>query len=305
MLFRSKKPAFSISITRGALESVFDECDRYNVDETGGRLLGTYRHDNGRYDIEVKGVLEPGPNAQRSPTYFLQDGDHQEKLFRAIEADHPEIEHLGNWHTHHVNGLSTLSGGDKTTYFKTVNHEKHNTDFFYALLVVSKNRGGNPRYAVKHFIFRRGDDAIYEIPAKDVRLVEAPPLRPRGTVERAEPRDPPPQHGRPDAPNSERAKDQEFFSEFYPGLKALLSKDSGAPYWKGSLPLVDGSRADVVAMEDIDDRARSYSIATSCKNPVIADILAQYKERQFRSARHAVLHLERDLNQALFRGKKG
>ena len=179
MLFRSKKPTFSITLARGAVESIFDECDKYDADETGGRLLGTYRHQGGRYDIEVKGVLEPGPNAQRSPTYFLQDGDHQEKLFRAIEVSHPEIEHLGNWHTHHVNGYPTLSGGDKETYFKTVNHAKQNTDFWYALLVVSKNRGGNPRYAVKHFIFRRGDDAIYEIPAKDVRLVEGPPLLPR------------------------------------------------------------------------------------------------------------------------------
>jgi hypothetical protein len=305
MLFRSKKPVFSIAIARGALESVFDECDRYDVDETGGRLLGTYRHDQGRYDIEVKGVLEPGPNAQRTPTYFLQDGDHQEKLFRAIEAAHPEIEHLGNWHTHHVNGYPTLSGGDKTTYFKTVNHEKHNTDFFYALLVVSKNRGGSPRYAVKHFIFRRGDDTIYEVPAKDVRLVETPVLRPRATAERAEARDPPPQPAQTGAANPQRAKDQELFAEFYPGLKALLSKDTGAPYWKGPLSLVDGSRAEVVAMEDPDDRARSYSIATSCKNPVIADILAEYQARKFRSARHAVLQLERDLNQALYRGKKG
>lgn len=306
MLFRSKKkPVFSISIARGALESVFDECDRYNVDETGGRLLGIYRHDNGRYDIEVKDVLEPGPNAQRSPTYFLQDGDHQEELFRAIEANHPEIEHLGNWHTHHVNGYPTLSGGDKTTYFKTVNHEKHNTDFFYALLVVSKNRGGNPRYAVKHFIFRRGNDAIYEIPAKDVRLVEAPPLRPRATVEQAEPRNPPPQHRQPNGANPERAKDQEFFSEFFPGLKALLSKDSGAPYWKGPLSLVDGSRAEVVAMEDPGDKARPYSIGTSSKDPLIADTMARYQDRKFRSARHAILHLERDLNQALYRGKKG
>jgi hypothetical protein len=306
MLFRSKKPAFSITLARGAVESIFDECDKYDADETGGRLLGTYRHQGGRYDIEVKGVLEPGPNAQRSPTYFLQDGDHQEKLFRAIEVSHPEIEHLGNWHTHHVNGYPTLSGGDKETYFRTVNHAKQNTDFWYALLVVSKNRGGNPRYAVKHFIFRRGDDAIYEIPAKDVRLVEAPPLLPpEAAVERAEPREPWLQHRQPSAPNPERAKDQEFFSEFYPGLKALLAKASGVPYWKGPLPLVDGSRAEVVAMEDADDRARSYSIATSCKNPVIADILAQYKERKFRSARHAVLHFERDLNQALYRGTKG
>ncbi len=305
MLFRSKKPVFSISIARGALEAVFDECDRYDVDETGGRLLGTYRHDQGRYDIEVKGVLEPGPNAQRTSTYFLQDGDHQEKLFRAIEASHPEIEHLGNWHTHHVNGYPTLSGGDKQTYFKTVNHENHNTDFFYALLVVTKNGGGNPRYAVKHFIFRRGDDTIYEVLAKDVRLVDTPVLRPRAMAENAEPRDPPPQPAQTGAANPQRAKDQEFFAEFYPGLKALLSKDSGAPYWKGPLQLVDGSRAEVVAIEDPDDKARSYSIATSCKNPVIADILTQYRARKFRSARHAVLQLERDLNQALYRGKKG
>ena len=302
MLFRSKKPTFSITLARGAVESIFDECDKYDADETGGRLLGTYRHQGAHYDIEVKGVLEPGPNAQRSPTYFLQDGDHQEKLFREIEVSHPEIEHLGNWHTHHVNGYPTLSGGDKETYFRTVNHAKHNIDFFYALLVVSKNRGGNPRYAIKHFIFRRGDEAIYEIPASQVRLVDSPPLRP-GKI--AEPRDPAPRNDGPGAANPERAKDHEFFSEFYPGLKALLSKDSGAPYWKGPLTLVDGSRAEVVTMEDPDEKARSYSIASSSKSPEITDILAQYTERKFRSARHAVLHFERDLNQALYRGKKG
>ncbi|NJO24007.1 MAG: hypothetical protein HC868_15135 [Sphingomonadales bacterium] len=304
MLFRAKKPVFSISIARGALEAVFDECDRYDVDETGGRLLGTYRHDQGRYDVEVKGVLEPGPNAQRSPTYFLQDGDHQEKQFRAIEASHPDIEHLGNWHTHHVNGYPTLSGGDKETYFKNVNHEKHNTDFFYALLVVGKNRGGNPRYAIKHFLFRRGDDNVYEIPAKEVRVIDAPALRPPQSPDTVEVRDPRP-HSPSSAPNPERAKDQEFLAEFYPGFKALLAKDIGTPYWKGSLALVDGSHAEVVAMEDPDDRARSYSIASSSKNPVISDILAQYKQRKFRSARHAVIDLERDLNLALYRGKKG
>jgi hypothetical protein len=304
MLFRSKKPAFSISISRGALDSIFDECDRYDVDETGGRLLGTYRHDNGRYDIQVKDVLEAGPNAQRSPTFFLQDGEYQERLFRSIEASHPDIEHLGNWHTHHVNGFPSLSGGDMRTYFKTVNHAMYNTDVFYALLVVSKNGRGNPRYRVRHFIFRRGDDTIYEIPAKAVRLVDAPPLQPRDTVEGSEARDPPQHHGQPSAPNLERVKDQKFFSEFYPGLKALLSREIGAPYWKGPLSLVDGSRAEVVAMEDPDDNARSYSIATSSKNPVFADTVAQYKQQKFRSARHAVLHFERDLNQALYRGKK-
>ena len=135
-----------------------------------------------------------------------------------------------------------------------------------------------------------------------MRLVDAPPLRPGKIAETARSAA---ANGGPSAANPERAKDHEFFSEFYPGLKALLAKDIGAPYWKGPLSLVDGSRAEVVAMEDPDDRARSYSIASSSKNPAIADILEQYKQRKFRSARHAVLHLERDLNQALYRGKKG
>lgn len=293
MLFRSKKPAFSISITRGALETIFDECDKFDIDETGGRLIGTYRHENGHYDIEVKGVLESGPQARRSATSFFQDGEHQEKLFRAIEAKHPDIEHLGNWHTHHVNGYPTLSGGDQETYFRTVNHKMHNTDFFYALLVVAKNGHGNPRYAIKHFVFRRDDRAFYEIPAKKVRLIDAPALLP-GDAE-------------PSAPsaNQERAKDQDFFSEFYPDLKPLLAKTTGAPYWKGPLSLVDGTRAQVVAMENAEGRTPSYSVATSCANPDVADTLAQFRERQFRSARQAVLQLERDLNQALYRAKGG
>jgi hypothetical protein len=305
MLFRSRKgPTFAISIARGALESIYDECDRYDVDETGGRLLGTYRHKNGRYEIDVKGVLEPGPNAQRSPTYFLQDGEHQEELFRSIEANHPDIEHLGNWHTHHVNGYPTLSPGDKTTYFKTVNHEKHNIDFFYALLVVSKNRASSARYAIKHFIFRRNDDAIYEIPAKDVHIVDAPLLQ---SVNLGLMRPPDPSHANVQqvAANPERVKDREFFSEFYPALKPLLSKDVGAPYWKGSLSLIDGSHTEIVAMESLNGCAPSYSVATSCKNPVISEILAQYRQQQFPSARRAVVHLERDLNLALYRGKKG
>lgn len=303
MLFKSWKPVFSISIAREALESIFDECDKYDADETGGRLLGTYSDRDRRTAIEVKAVLEPGPNVERSATHFFQDGEHQERLFRAIEASHPEIEHLGNWHTHHVNGLPTLSGGDKETYFRTVNHEKHNIDLFYALLVVSKNRGGNPRYAIKHFIFRRNDQTVYEIPSDKVRITDAPMLRPHATG-RAETVDPSPRRPHPETPNPERAKDEEFFSEFYPELKPLLSKTSAAPYWKGPLSLIDGSRADIVAVETADGCALSYSIATSSKNSLFGDILPRYKEQQFPSARHAVLHMERVLNEALYRAKE-
>jgi hypothetical protein len=303
-MFRRKKPAFLIAIANGALESIFDDCDKFDVDETGGRLLGTYRQEGGRLEIQVKGVLEAGPKAERSPTYFMQDGEHQEKQFRAIEAKHPDIEHLGNWHTHHVNGYPTLSSGDHQTYFRTVNHENHNTDFFYALLVVKKNRGGNPRYEIKHFIFLRNEKTVYEVPPSNVRIVDTPVLR-APKLEANEARDRLSSTGEHSTANPERVKDQEFFAEFHPGLQALFSQRAGAPYWKGALTLVDGSSADVVAIENSDDGETSYSITASCKQPGVGDVVAEYKTKLFRSARHAVIDLERDLNRAIYSGKRG
>jgi proteasome lid subunit RPN8/RPN11 len=302
LLKPKKKPAFGVSISREALEAIFDECDKYDADETGGRLLGTYRERGTGLEIDVSGVLEPGPNAERSATHFFQDGEHQERLFRAIEAQHPEIEHLGNWHTHHVNGLPTLSGGDKDTYFRTVNHGMHNTDFFYALLVTRKNRGTGPRYAIKHFLFRRNDQTVYEIPNNEVRVLDKPRVR-APAIDAGETAKPPIAQPKPGAPHPERAKDQDFFSDFYPELRPLVSRSTGAPYWKGPVELIDGSRAEVVAVESVEGPALSYSIATSATNPVFTDVVPRCRERHFRSARHAVLHLERELNQALYRSK--
>jgi hypothetical protein len=304
-MFKSKKATFAVSIAGEALEAIYDECDQYDIDETGGRLVGFYSQKGSHYDIDLLGVIPPGPNAQRSPTSFFQDGEYQEQIFRSIEENYPNIRHLGNWHTHHVNGYPTLSGGDKATYFKTVNHDKHNTDFFYALLVVRKNAGGNPRYEIRHFFFRRGDDAIYEIPSAQVRLVDTHTIWPRNCGRAPSPSSSVPPSSRQDIANLERFKDQDFFSEFYPNLKALFSKNADALYWKGPLALVDGSHADVVAIENSGERAPFYLVGTSSKNSVLAEVSASYKERQFRSARQAVHHLKEDLNQALYHCKKG
>ena len=304
-MFRSKKSPVSVSIAQGGLESIFDECDRYDIDETGGRLVGTYHKKGIHYDIQVSGVIGPGPNARRSTTSFFQDGEYQETIFRSIEESHPNIEHLGNWHTHHVNGFPTLSAGDKATYFKTVNHDKHNTDFFYALLVVRKNHGRGPRYEVKHYFFHRGDDTVYEIPDRAVQIVDVPVLWP-SHAERATPTgDLPPSSATQSTANLERTKDQDLFSEFYPSLKALFSKKMGALYWKGALPLIDGSEAEIVAIEHGTDESSLYSITTSSRSAVLAELLASYEQRRFPSARHAVFHLERDLNRVIYCFRKG
>jgi proteasome lid subunit RPN8/RPN11 len=304
-MFRRKKSVASVTIAQRALESIFDECDRYDADETGGRLLGTYRGRGSSIDIDVSGVIGPGPNARRTSTSFFQDGDYQERVFRSVEAQHPEVEHLGNWHTHHVNGHPTLSGGDIATYRNIVNHRSHNTDFFYALLVVRKNTKRSPRYDVRHYLLRRNDETVYEIPHDEVRVVDLPLWSTTGPDDGSTQ----PTHRSVETPhqvlaNPERARDRDFFADFYPDLKPLFSEKLQAPYWKGALTLVDGSRLDVVTLESADGGPPEYSIVTSKNYAICAGALAAYKGRKFRSARHAIIQLERDLNREIYRARK-
>jgi hypothetical protein len=159
----------TIAIPRLILQGIFDECDRYPEEETGGRLLGFYSWRGTDLHIDVKALIGAGLNAKRSRVSFFQDGDYQERLFRAVERKHPTIEHLGNWHTHHVNGLRSLSQGDCQTYSKCVNSPKHNTDFFYALLVTHAIFD-KMRYAVRHFIFTRHTTDFVEVPERNVNV---------------------------------------------------------------------------------------------------------------------------------------
>jgi hypothetical protein len=304
-MFRSKKSAVTVTIARAALEAIFDECDRYQADETGGRILGTYHGRGSKLDIKVSGVIGPGPNARRSSTSFFQDGGYQEQVFRSIEARHPDVEHLGNWHTHHVNGFPTLSGGDVSTYQNIVNHRNHNTDFFYALLVVRKNGRGNPRYDVRHYFLRRNDDTVYEIPHGEVSVVDLPLLSQADNATDEAQRVRPSKDTHHQAPaNPERARDNDFFADFYPDLRSLFSEKLQAPYWKGPLTLVDGSRLDVVAVESADGARPEYSIATAGDHTTCAEALTAYKGRKFASARHAIIALERDLNSEIYRARK-
>jgi hypothetical protein len=299
-MFRSKHPKVEITIPRKALEAIFDECDRYEIDETGGRIIGSYRKKGREYAIEVLGVIPPGPNARRSPTSFFQDGEYQERIFREVEKDYPDLEHLGNWHTHHVNGLQALSAGDRATYERIVNHDKHNTDFFYALLVTRKTPRREERYEVKHYLLFRGDDEIQELPESQIHIEEALPSR-SASAEFVLPNSTSAHEAQV---SRERAKDQEFFSEFYPRVRPAFSKTLGALYWKGEFALVDGSEAEVLAMEGSDNGSLFYSVTIARPRSCLSRVLDSYESRRFRSAREAVLSLERDVNRDLYRRTK-
>jgi hypothetical protein len=301
-MFRSKKPKVEISMPSKALEAIFDECDRYDIDETGGRIIGMYKKKGRDHQIDVLGVIGPGPKARRTPTSFFQDGEYQERVFRDVEKDYPNLEHLGNWHTHHVNGLQTLSGGDRETYHATVNHHNHNTDFFYALLVTRKDPHRHRRYETKHFLFFRGDDTIHEINESEIRIVERPRFGDGKAAFDAEAhtedRRPVPQE------HHERVRDQAAFSEFYPRLVPGFSEKLGAFFWKGEFRLVGNSYAEVLVMETAANNSPAYSITIKNPREVAAKVLAHYRDRTFQSARQAVWSLHQDLNDELFRRAK-
>lgn len=300
-MFRFKHPKVDISMPRKALEAIFDECDRYDIDETGGRIIGTYKKQGRDYEIDVLGVIGPGPNAQRSPTSFFQDGEYQERVFRAVEKDHPNLEHLGNWHTHHVNGLQTLSGGDRETYYATVNHHNHNTDFFYALLVTRRNPPRNRRYDVKHFMLFRGDNIIHEIDESQIHIADEPSSgngdASFSTATLPEERPAPDVH-------QERVRDQAVFSEFYPRLEPGFSRRLGAFFWKGEIHLVDHSSAEVLVMENAAKEDPTYSITITQPREAAAKVLNHYRNRTFRSARQAVWQFHNDINEELYREAK-
>lgn len=291
-----------VSIHRPALDAIFSECDRFDSDETGGRLIGTYKKGRkGRLSLTVAGVIEPGTGAKRTATSFFHDGSYQERIFRKLEAEHPEIEHLGNWHTHHVNGYPTLSSGDRETYHRIVNHEKHNTDFFYALLITAKTArmAGDDRYCVKHYILFRDDRDEYEIPSSQITIVDKPAVWPteglRGPTPAAVTRGSTAAHG--------RAADSQFFKNVFPGLRAFLSKEGGHVYWRGRVVLCDGSALEIFVVELDEGTGPVHRISVKDVPRALSETANALAERQFSSASEAVVLLEREMNRKVFRTK--
>ena len=299
MTAKSNVRAIHVEISGEVLESVFNECDRYDHDETGGRVVGHFSEDCGSLVIRAAGVIEPGPNARRTSTSFFQDGDYQTEVFRRLETKDPSIEHLGNWHTHHVNGYPTLSAGDVATYRRVVNHHLHNLNFFYALLVTNRNKGrtGLDRYAVRHYALFRGDDAVHEILPTDVLVTDGPRIWPKGVN--------PPEHA-PSAANAQgdgapgivevRARDQSVLGVLCPSMEPRLSTRTGTFFWKGSLPLIDGTAIQIRVAEVEDDGELLYYPVVSSAAKDVAELCG----KPFPSASHAVRALESRINRNIY-----
>ena len=295
-----KIKAVTVSIPSRALKSIFNECDRYDNVETGGRIIGMFRiSDDGSLEIEVTGVIEAGPKARRSRSSFFQDGDYQAQVFRKLETWYPDLEHLGNWHTHHVNGFPSLSSGDIRTYNRTVNHEKHNHHFLYALLVVAKSplEQGLSRYRTRHYILFRGKNEVYEIKEPNVTVTQKPIVW--STDDSGQILSKGPMYA-----DKVRAKDGPIISEFYPTLHPYWSRRTNTFYWKGSLDLIDNSSVEITVPEMsnfLEDGPSYYLVIMKNVPQACTDVMEEFALRQFESATQAVRTLEKEMNSALYR----
>jgi integrative and conjugative element protein (TIGR02256 family) len=303
----TKANHIKLLIPRAALEVVFDECDRYDIDETGGRILGTYKKRGDELTIVVSGIIEPGPGAQRTRTYFMQDGAYQERVFREVEARDSSIEHLGNWHTHHVNMLRHLSDGDIQTYRRTVDHEKHNTDFFYALLVTERKKGktGLQRYTFKNYVFQHGDWAIYEIPASALTLTDSALLWPIVAGAKSEAQAPSqrlkirPPEGDTEVVKVNLVHDNEIVSDLYPQVKTFKSDELGI-YWRGPVSLIDGSAPEVVVLQDASGKTPVFTATLRSAPGTLSRSIKALAKEEFQSCRAALIATERMCNTELF-----
>ena len=291
-------PTIDVSICAGVLRAVFDDCDRYDRDETGGRVLGTFKRGrDGTLAIRVNGVIEAGPSARRSSSSFFQDGDYQEQVFRHIERSHPDVEHLGNWHTHHVNGYPTLSGGDIATYQRIVNHPKHNLDFFYALLVVERNPEGRSldRYRARHYVLFRGDDRVHQVDFERVSVIDESVIWPTDT-ELARPT--------PSLGVTIRPKDKATMERLYPEIRPYQSTRTNTFYWRGTVRLIDDTVVQLTIPElgnDGQEIKPFYQVLSKDTPKACSKIAEQVGKQHFQSAAEAVYHFEQQMNRMLYR----
>lgn len=159
-----------------------EELERHPNEEDGGKYIGyllppgdakvRMGHPDA-WRIVILDFLPGGPNARRSQVEFMPDGPFQEDLFRKAERRDKDIEHIGTWHSHHCNGLQTLSGGDVKGYFATVNKPAYRLDFFVTSLVKRVPRNPHPTDWIDHFLFVRGDNSYYDL-TNHIKLLDIP-----------------------------------------------------------------------------------------------------------------------------------
>lgn len=165
---------------------ILDELRKHPAVEEGGKYIGyifkpgdsslqKFDVNPSAHAIVITDFLPGGPKAVRTAVEFMPDGEYQEALFRRAEELDPAVEHLGTWHSHHANGLKTLSRGDVEGYFRTVSKAHYRPDFFLASLVKHIPINSEGLDWIDHFLFVRGVDEYY-LATDHIRVIDWPTI---------------------------------------------------------------------------------------------------------------------------------
>jgi hypothetical protein len=76
--------------------------------------------------------MSSGPRAKCTATSLIPDGEFQATVFRTLERQEPELEHLGSWHSHHPNSLREFSAGDVAHYESVIIDRNYGPAHFVA-----------------------------------------------------------------------------------------------------------------------------------------------------------------------------
>lgn len=102
--------------------SEFDYISRCILDypniETGGQLFGFW---TGSGVPVVLYAIGPGRNANHQPAFFNQDVPYLTKVGNTLLQRY-ELQHIGEWHSHHRLGLARPSGHDASTMIGSIRH---------------------------------------------------------------------------------------------------------------------------------------------------------------------------------------
>ena len=150
----------SIILRPGLVRDMLECIYKTPATEEGGILIGFLDNPSKRRGLSgladvssmlVTNQIMSGPGASKTSVSLHSDHRFQESVFRHVEKMDNRIMHLGTWHTHHCNNVSSLSSGDIESYLAIVNSSRHYHDYYFSILWIDI-----PRYDVAAKLSDRG-----------------------------------------------------------------------------------------------------------------------------------------------------
>ncbi len=173
----------SVAVHRDVVTRSQHEVRGHPAVEVGGKLVGHFHHPRGpaaasddpvrwlrQLTVTIVDAIDAGPDAIRTPVYHLPNGPYQSAVLGAIRAVDADARLVGSWHSHHPNGLRTLSDGDLSGYRATL----ADTRFGWPALVTPLVLDDGGLATARWFVILNGVSEPLELSAEAIRIVDGP-----------------------------------------------------------------------------------------------------------------------------------